>query len=114
MRDVNAYMAETLAAMELPMSEEPMRAQCAGSYLTWRVTEDERLFASGRALYRRVRLELSLWAHPEQDADALTQQALTLLREVGCLARFQGMRWQAEVNRMQVHLGCALPLEALP
>lgn len=112
MPGMNDFLAQTLASLGLPMSEEPMLQECSGSYITWAKTGEKSIYASGKQLFRQEQVQVSLWVHPDQDAENLEREAALLLMGAGCRIRYQGSKWQQDIGRQQVVLACALPMEA--
>lgn len=114
MLGMNDFLAQTLASLGLPMSEEPMLQECDGSYITWAKTGEKAIYASGKRLFQQDQVQVSLWVHPDQDTEALEGEAMLLLMGAGCRVRNQGSKWQQDIGRQQVALACALPMEECP
>ncbi len=102
--DVNAWMDNALASLQLPLSEEPMRQQVNDSdYITWQQTSVTNFYASGRVIRQSARVTVMLWAKDGSAWQQRRQNIIDALKASGASSAKPGPEaWMTDTNRRQV------------
>lgn len=111
MLHIDDWIKAALSPIPLPLSEEPMRLDVTNtSYMTWRKSREQTVYASGIPIQTTHHIILSLWAVKEDDWAGIAKQATQLLKkEKACsMARAGGENWDATIKRREVPIYVAI------
>ena len=107
---INRLLYDALSPIGLPCSEEPTGStDDTRAYIIWRQNDDKKFFASGKMYAETLYFTVLLQAAKTGEHLETTQAMVAQLLDAGCVyARASQEIWNAELNRRECPISCAL------